>query len=197
MRGMNGLVVILCCIAVSGLFGIFIVIRGSKGKSIQSGRLFEQELSELRLRNKEFSALITPVVSRNNQGIEFEKSGNIDEAITCYEKNIVEGQYITRHPYDRLMVLYRRLGNYDDEIRVIRSAMTIYRNDSKYSNIIFKFLVLIFLLSEYISYSSTCDRQHIINRVSFSYAPLSSDNHCTDAYHILREGCRGDLCRCF
>ena len=129
---MNGLVVILCCIAVSGLFGIFIVIRVSKGKSIQSGRLFEQELSELRLRNKEFSALITPVVSRNNQGIEFEKSGNIDEAITCYEKNIVEGQYITRHPYDRLMVLYRRLGNYDDEIRVIRSAMTIYRNDSKY-----------------------------------------------------------------
>ena len=78
--------------------------------------------------NKSF----TPVVSRNNQGIEFEKSGNIDEAIKCYEQNIVEGQYITRHPYDRLMVLYRRLGNYDDEIRVIRSAMTIYRNDSKY-----------------------------------------------------------------
>lgn len=86
----------------------------------------------MRRRNEEFSIRITPVVSRNNQGIEFEKSGNIDEAIKCYEQNIVESQYITRHPYDRLMVLYRRLGNYDDEIRVIRSAMTIYRNDSKY-----------------------------------------------------------------
>ena len=106
---MNGLVFILCCIAVSGLFGIFIGIRGQKRKSIQSASSFEQEFSELRRRNEEFSARITPVVSRNNQG-----------------------QYITRHPYDRLMVLYRRLGNYDDEIRVIRSAMTIYRNDSKY-----------------------------------------------------------------
>ena len=129
---MNGLVFILCCIAVSGLFGIFIGIRGQKSKSIQSDSSFEQELSELRRRNEEFSIRITTVVSRNNQGIEFEKSGNIDEAIKCYEQNIVESQYITRHPYDRLMVLYRRLGNYDDEIRVIRSAMTIYRNDSKY-----------------------------------------------------------------
>ena len=104
---MNGLVFILCCIAVSGLFGIFIGIRGQKRKSIQSASSFEQEFSELRRRNEEFSARITPVVSRNNQGIEFEKSGNIDEAIKCYEQNIVEGQYITRHPYDRLMVLYR------------------------------------------------------------------------------------------
>ena len=88
---MNGLVFILCCIAVSGLFGIFIGIRGQKSKSIQSDSSFEQELSELRRRNEEFSARITPVVSRNNQGIEFEKSGNIDEAIKCYEQNIVEG----------------------------------------------------------------------------------------------------------
>lgn len=131
---MSGLVIILCCIAASGLFGIIIGIHehNRKSKYIRECIDFEKEIQELQRRNKEFSARLTPVVARNNQGIEFEKSGNIDEAIKCYEQNIVEGQYVTRHPYDRLMVLYRRLGRYDDEIRVICSAMTIFRNDSKY-----------------------------------------------------------------
>lgn len=131
---MSGLVIILCGIAASGIFGILVGIHeyNRKSKRIREYIDFEKEIQELQRRNNEFSARLTSVVSRNNQGIEFEKSGKTDEAIKCYEQNIVEGQYITRHPYDRLMVLYRRLGNYDDEIRVIRSAMAIFPNDSKY-----------------------------------------------------------------
>lgn len=134
-RGMSAaLVIILCCIAASGLFGIIIGIQEQNGKQKRRQEVidFEQEYRELRRRNEEFSARLYPVASRNNQGIEFEKSGNIEDAIKCYEQNIVEGQYPTRHPYDRLMVLYRRLGNYDDEIRVIRSAITTYQNDGRY-----------------------------------------------------------------
>lgn len=133
---MSAFVIILCCIAASGLFGIILGIQGQKEnqKRAQEDIDFEREYRELRRRNEEFSARLSPVVSRNNQGIEFEKSGNIEDAIKCYEQNIVEGQYPTRLPYERLMVLYRRLGSYDDEIRVIRSAMITYHNDGKYTD---------------------------------------------------------------
>lgn len=131
---MSALVIILFCIAAAGLFGIIIGIQEQKGKSrcVQEDIDFEREYRELRRRNEEFSARLYPVVSRNNQGIEFEKSGHIEDAIKCYEQNIAEGQYPTRHPYDRLMVLYRRFERYDDEIRVIRSAMATFQNDGRY-----------------------------------------------------------------
>lgn len=76
--------------------------------------------------------LLSDCCDRNNKGIAFEKSGNLQKAVECYEQNIVEGQYVTRHPYDRLMVIYRRLEDYDSEIRVIRRAIEVHPSDMEY-----------------------------------------------------------------
>ena len=67
----------------------------------------------------------------NNQGIECEKSGDIDGAIRLYESNITPDAYVTRHPYDRLAVLYRKAKDYDNEIRVLTLAFE-RTGDTKY-----------------------------------------------------------------
>lgn len=64
-------------------------------------------------------------VIRNNNGIELERGGKIDEAIKVYEENIADG-YPTMHSYTRLMIIYRRLKDYDNEQRVIHRAIEVY-----------------------------------------------------------------------
>ena len=64
---------------------------------------------------------------RNAEGIEHEKAGNIDEAILLYEKNIEEG-FEGNHPYDRLIILYRKLGRHEDVRRVLRRAIFVFEN---------------------------------------------------------------------
>lgn len=64
-------------------------------------------------------------VDKNLLGIEFEKLGEVEKAIACYEgciKNNFEGS----HPYDRLAIIFRRLGKPEDEIRVLERAIAIY-----------------------------------------------------------------------
>ena len=58
----------------------------------------------------------------NNLGISLERDGRYQEAIEAYERNITDDAYLTRHPYDRLAVLYRRAKDYDNEIRVLTLA---------------------------------------------------------------------------
>lgn len=62
---------------------------------------------------------------RNNDGIAFEKGGGIEEAIKVYEENIELG-FPAMHSYTRLMIIYRRLKDYDNEQRVIRRAIEVY-----------------------------------------------------------------------
>lgn len=64
---------------------------------------------------------------RNNEGIAFEKDGKIGEAIKVYEENIELG-FPAMHSYTRLMIIYRRLKDYDNEQRVIRRAIEVYVN---------------------------------------------------------------------
>ena len=59
--------------------------------------------------------------NRNWKGIKLEKEGKIDEAIKLYEKNIYE-EFYGSHPYERLAIIYRKKGLFDDEIRVLRKA---------------------------------------------------------------------------
>jgi len=68
----------------------------------------------------------------NNLGISLEKEGRVREAIEAYERNITEDAYLTRHPYDRLAVLYRRAKDYDNEIRVLTLAFE-RTGDDKYA----------------------------------------------------------------
>ena len=66
-------------------------------------------------------------VDRNLEGIEFEKKGEIENAIRLYEKN-VEEDFEGSHPYDRLAVIYRKRGEYEEEIRVLREAIFVFEN---------------------------------------------------------------------
>lgn len=61
-------------------------------------------------------------VELNNKGIAFEKEGNEDAAIEVYEESLRTG-YNTLHPYDRLIVIYRRRKDYQNELRIIKLAI--------------------------------------------------------------------------
>lgn len=65
--------------------------------------------------------------NRNLRGKELEKSGNIDEAIQLYEKNIDEN-FIGNYPYDRLAVIYRNKNEISEEIRVLTKAVWVFEN---------------------------------------------------------------------
>jgi tetratricopeptide (TPR) repeat protein len=66
-------------------------------------------------------------VQRNLKGIELEKAGEVEKAIELYEANIADN-FDGNHPYDRLAVIYRRLGKTDDEIRVLRKGIWVFEN---------------------------------------------------------------------
>lgn len=66
-------------------------------------------------------------VDRNLERIEFEKKGEIEKAIRLYEKN-VEEDFEGSHPYDRLAIIYRKRGEYEVEIRVLRKAIFVFEN---------------------------------------------------------------------
>lgn len=67
-------------------------------------------------------------INRNLEGIEFEKKGEIEKAIRLYEKN-VEEDFEGSHPYNRLAVIYRKAGEYEKEIRVLRKAIFVFENN--------------------------------------------------------------------
>jgi tetratricopeptide (TPR) repeat protein len=67
----------------------------------------------------------------NNKGIALEKEGKIKAAIKIYEKNI-ETRYPAHHSYKRLMVLYRKNRDYENEIRVIDIALDVFGNCPEY-----------------------------------------------------------------
>lgn len=66
----------------------------------------------------------------NNKGMELEKNGKIEDAITTYEENIKPKCYPSIYPFERLMVLYRRKKDYKNEIRVINRAIKVFNNDN-------------------------------------------------------------------
>lgn len=73
------------------------------------------------------STNIVDVASLNNQGIELEKMGNTDEAISVYETNL---EYPATHSFERLMVLYHKRDDINNEIRVIQKAIEIFTKEN-------------------------------------------------------------------
>lgn len=62
-------------------------------------------------------------------GKEQEKNGNIDLAIETYEENIKSCHIQAHHSYDRLMILYRKRKDYQNEIRVIDAALKVFKRE--------------------------------------------------------------------
>jgi tetratricopeptide (TPR) repeat protein len=75
-----------------------------------------------------WNAILAKVVDLNNQGIAHEKRGDLESAVLCYEENS-KLRYPASHSYDRLMVVYRRLGKVDEEIRVIHIANEVQQKE--------------------------------------------------------------------
>lgn len=65
----------------------------------------------------------------NNLGIMLEEKGEIDTAISVYEENIKIG-YSATHSFDRLMIIYHKLKQYNNERRVIEIAIRIFTNEN-------------------------------------------------------------------
>lgn len=99
----------------------------------------KEELEKIKAHNKEISQILNVMVSRNNTGIKFEKENKIESAIKLYEQNVSD-EFFGTHPYDRLMIIYRRKKQYDDEIRIIENAIRIFEgmDDRRYLSYILK-----------------------------------------------------------
>jgi hypothetical protein len=61
----------------------------------------------------------------NQSGAEAEANGDIERAITLYEKNI-KRKMADSFPFDRLLVIYRKQKRYKDELRVINRGIEVF-----------------------------------------------------------------------
>lgn len=66
-------------------------------------------------------------VDNNHKGMSCEKSGNIDKAIMYYERNVTN-RFEGNRPYDRLAIIYRKRKDYDNEVRVLETAIDVFKN---------------------------------------------------------------------
>lgn len=71
---------------------------------------------------------------RNLIGREYEKSGKVDEAIKLYEQNLKEDSTLSFY-IRRLSIIYRRRKQYDDEIRVLKRAIQIFKDRPKFPKV--------------------------------------------------------------
>jgi len=66
-------------------------------------------------------------VERNLLGRELERQNKIKEAILLYEANVQE-LFEGNFPYDRLLIIYRKLGQKEDRTRVLKTAIYVFEN---------------------------------------------------------------------
>ena len=68
------------------------------------------------------------MVEKNMLGITCERQGDYEQAIKLYEENIFD-RFEGNHPYDRLAIYYRKLKDYDNEIRVLEAGIDVFTYD--------------------------------------------------------------------
>ena len=75
---------------------------------------------------------LSECVELNNEGLSYEKNGDVESAINAYERNICPGCWPARHSFDRLLVLYRKKKDYGSERRVCLRAVDEFPEEEKY-----------------------------------------------------------------
>ena len=90
---------------------------------LQRADLEEVELQILRIEKETEILEQRAIAKRIQDGQDLETRGLIKEAIAAYEK-LVAKTVDTPFTYRRLAILYRRLKSSDDEIRVLRAALS-------------------------------------------------------------------------
>ena len=67
------------------------------------------------------------VVQEVKQAGELEKQGRLEEAAEVYEAAIRSKPH-DEHPYQRLMIIYRKLKQPKDEVRVIKAGLSVFES---------------------------------------------------------------------
>ena len=107
---------------------VFIRYLGASGRQ-KTFKVYDDEMEIIlaqKASTEDFNRKLGNACCLNNEGLELEKAGDIAGAIAKYEENILPGTHFTLNPYHRLCVLYRRAGDYDNEIRVIETCLARY-----------------------------------------------------------------------
>lgn len=81
--------------------------------------------------NRRRDNILSETARLNNEGIALESEGRIDDAIATYEANVKLG-YPARHSYDRLIILYHKQKDKENEERILRTAVDVFPNDANY-----------------------------------------------------------------
>ncbi len=63
-------------------------------------------------------------------GKKFEKEDELEKACACYE-GCVKNRFNGNGPYDRLIILYRKLDRPDDVLRIVKRAINIFEKVAK------------------------------------------------------------------
>jgi tetratricopeptide (TPR) repeat protein len=74
--------------------------------------------------------LLEAQTARNLAGLAAEQSGNLDEAIALYERNVAEG-FVGDLPYGRLVAIYERRAALDDAERVLLRAIAVFEASAR------------------------------------------------------------------
>ena len=80
--------------------------------------------------SKDEYELVNKVTALNNKGRELEKEGKIEEAIKCYEENMRLG-YPVVWSYKRLLSLYRKGKNYENEKRICLLIISMHEKENE------------------------------------------------------------------
>ncbi|MDR1652881.1 MAG: hypothetical protein LBS01_04415 [Prevotellaceae bacterium] len=73
---------------------------------------------------------LSKTVELNFKGKDLEKEGKIDEAISSYEENVKLG-YPAMHSYHRLVVLYHKMKDYENEKRICLLIQDIFEKENE------------------------------------------------------------------
>ena len=90
-----------------------------------------EELDRRQEKRAQEDALLAETAELNNKGTALEKEGRIDDAIEVYERNIALG-YKATHSFDRLVILYHKRKDTENEKRVVFRAREVFCDNTMY-----------------------------------------------------------------
>ncbi len=67
---------------------------------------------------------------RNLDGMDLERSGQLERAVALYEQNVAEG-FEGDWPYGRLVAYYERAGQLDEAERVLERAIEVFKSSRR------------------------------------------------------------------
>lgn len=104
----------------------------NKGYAIVSKAKWEKMCKEAE-KYRRWEMLLNETAELNNKGKQLEEDGDVEGAIAVYEE-CMKLRYAAFNSYQRLMVLYHRRKDYENEKRVIKIAIEVFERENKCPN---------------------------------------------------------------